>query len=263
MLHYIPLHNVFFFLKELISCRTVGLSAAHIQQIQNMIFPKILPPRYLRGMAVFALRNELVFPPVELAEADGLLAMGGDLSVERLLLAYRSGIFPWYEGDVPLWWCPDPRFVLFPGKLKVSKSMLQLHRKNRFRFAMDTDFSSVIRNCKTSFRPGQTGTWITDEVEKAYCRMHAAGFAHSAETWLDGKLVGGLYGIRLGNVFFGESMFSHVSNASKYAFIKFVEHLQLEGVALIDCQVYTPHLESLGAEMIQRTEFIKKLDELL
>lgn len=218
---------------------------------------------YLRAMAVFALRNELIFPPVNLAEPDGLLAMGGDLSVERLLLAYRNGIFPWYEGDVPLWWCPDPRFVLYPEKLKVSKSMQQLMRKNSFRFTINQDFAAVIRNCKTSLRPGQTGTWITDEVERAYCKMHEAGFAHSAEAWLNEKLVGGLYGIRLGKVFFGESMFSRASNASKFAFINYVEYLKGEGVELVDCQVYTPHLESLGAEMIQRTEFVSALQRLL
>ncbi|MBX3253427.1 MAG: leucyl/phenylalanyl-tRNA--protein transferase [Chitinophagaceae bacterium] len=214
-------------------------------------------------MAVFALRNELIFPPVSMAEPDGLLAMGGDLSVERLLLAYKNGIFPWYEGDVPLWWCPDPRFVLFPEDLKISKSMQQLLRKTSFRFTIDKDFASVIRYCKNSPRSGQTGTWITGEVEKAYCKMYEAGFAHSAEAWLNDQLVGGLYGIRLGKVFFGESMFSHSSNASKFAFIKYVEHLRTEGIALIDCQVYTPHLESLGAQMIPRQQFIQLLNQLL
>ena len=214
-------------------------------------------------MAVYALRNELIFPPVHLAEPDGLLAMGGDLSVERLLLAYKSGIFPWYEGDVPLWWCPDPRFVLFPENLKITRSMQQVIRKNTFRFTINQDFASVIHHCKTSPRPGQAGTWITDEVERAYSRMHKAGFAHSAEAWLNDQLVGGLYGIRLGKVFFGESMFSHASNASKFAFIKYVEHVCSEGVALIDCQVYTPHLESLGAQMIPRQQFIQLLNQLL
>ncbi|MBX2921115.1 MAG: leucyl/phenylalanyl-tRNA--protein transferase [Chitinophagaceae bacterium] len=214
-------------------------------------------------MAVYALRNELIFPPVHLAEPDGLLAMGGDLSVERLLLAYKSGIFPWYEGDVPLWWCPDPRFVLFPENLKITRSMQQVIRKNTFRFTINQDFASVIHHCKTSPRPGQAGTWITDEVERAYSRMHKAGFAHSAEAWLNDQLVGGLYGIRLGKFFFGESMFSHASNASKFAFIKYVEHVCSEGVALIDCQVYTPHLESLGAQMIPRQQFIQLLNQLL
>ncbi|MGN6438707.1 MAG: leucyl/phenylalanyl-tRNA--protein transferase [Agriterribacter sp.] len=258
MLHHIPLHKAQFFLN--LFKKVANGHPAHMQQIIHIGYCSLY---YLRGMAVFALRSELIFPPVNLAEPDGLLAMGGDLSVERLLLAYRNGIFPWYEGDVPLWWCPDPRFVLFPEKLKVSKSMQQLIRKNSFRFTINEDFAAVIRHCKNSFRPGQTGTWITDEVERAYCKMHEAGFAHSAEAWLNEKLVGGLYGIRLGRVFFGESMFSRASNASKFAFIKYVEHLNQEAVALIDCQVYTPHLESLGAEMIQRTDFISQLQQLL
>ena len=208
-------------------------------------------------MALFALQQELIFPPVNLAEPDGLLAMGGDLSTERLLLAYKSGIFPWYEGDVPLWWCPDPRFVLFPEKLKVSKTMRQLIKKETFRFSVNTNFRSVIRACKTSSRKNQHGTWITDEVEEAYCLLHEKGYAHSAEAWVGDDLAGGLYGIRMGKVFFGESMFSHQSNASKYAFISMVEQLKSEGIALIDCQVYTAHLESLGARMIPRKEFLE------
>ena len=193
------------------------------------------------------------------AEPDGLLAVGGDLSVDRLLLAYRQGIFPWYEGKHILWWSPDPRFVLFPDELKESKSMRQLIRKNAFDFRVDTAFSDVITNCKTVARRGQESTWITDEVRSAYIRLHNEGYAHSAEAWLDGRLVGGLYGIRMGRAFFGESMFSKESNASKYAFIQYVQRLRSEGVELIDCQVYTEHLESLGARMIPRSEFIKKL----
>ena len=214
-------------------------------------------------MALFALQQELIFPPVNLAEPDGLLAMGGDLSTERLLLAYKSGIFPWYEGDVPLWWCPDPRFVLFPEKLKVSKTMRQLIKKETFRFSVNTNFRSVIRACKTSSRKNQHGTWITDEVEEAYCLLHEKGYAHSAEAWVGDDLAGGLYGIRMGKVFFGESMFSHQSNASKLAFIRYVQLLQQEGIELIDCQVHTAHLESLGAEMIPREIFMKKLKSLL
>jgi leucyl/phenylalanyl-tRNA--protein transferase len=185
-----------------------------------------------------------------------LLAIGGDLSVERLLLAYRHGIFPWYEDDIPLWWSPDPRFVLYPSKLKVSKSMQQLIRQDKFRFTTNTAFEQVIRNCKSTKRPGQDGTWITDAVEGSYTELHHLGFAHSAEAWLGDKLVGGLYGIRMGKLFFGESMFSRESNASKYAFTRYVELLKTEGVYLIDCQVYTEHLESLGAEMIPRDTFI-------
>lgn len=214
-------------------------------------------------MAIFALDKELVFPPVHLSEPDGLLAMGGDLSVERLLLAYQSGIFPWYEGEHILWWSPDPRFVLFPDELKVSKSIKPLLKRNEFDFTVNKAFKQVIRNCKETKRPGQEGTWITDEVEKAYCSMHELGFAHSAEVWKDDELVGGLYGIRLGKVFFGESMFSKRSNASRFAFTRYMQFLKEEGILLIDCQVYTEYLESFGAKMIPRKEFIKFLQNLL
>ena len=200
---------------------------------------------------------------MHLAEPDGLLAIGGDLSTERLLLAYRNGIFPWYEGQHILWWCPDPRFVVFPEELRESKSMKQLHKRNIFDFRTDTAFTQVITNCKTIARRGQESTWITDEVKAAYTRLHAAGYAHSAEAWSEGQLVGGLYGIRMGKVFFGESMFSKASNASKYAFIRYVQQLQQEGVMLIDCQVYTEHLESLGARMIPRDDFTSLLDRLI
>ena len=214
-------------------------------------------------MSIFILNNELLFPSVQLAEPDGLLAIGGDLSTERLLLAYRQGIFPWYEGQHILWWCPDPRFVLFPDELKESKSMRQLFKKKTFDLRVDTAFSEVIANCKTISRRDQGGTWITDEVKAAYTRLHELGHAHSAEAWSDGELVGGLYGIRMGKVFFGESMFSKKSNASKYAFIQYVQQLRDEGVELIDCQVYTEHLESLGARMIPREEFTSMLNRLI
>lgn len=210
-------------------------------------------------MALFALDNELKFPPVHFAEPDGLLAMGGDLSPERLLLAYKSGIFPWYDDDVILWWCPHPRFVLFPEELKVNKTVKSLLNKNHFEFTINKAFAKVIHSCRKMKRPGQEGTWITPEVEKAYCKMHERGYAHSAEVWKDGKLAGGLYGIKLGKVFFGESMFSSVSNASRYAFVKYVQLLKEEGIKLIDCQVYTEYLESLGARMIDREEFIQYL----
>jgi len=213
-------------------------------------------------LPVFALDKELYFPPVALAEPDGLLAIGGDLSAERLLLAYRRGIFPWYEGQFILWWSPDPRFVLFPDELKVSKSMKVLLNKNAFDFTTNESFKEVIHHCKEVKRPGQLGTWITDEVESAYSHMHELGYAVSAEAWKNGELVGGAYGIKLGKVFFGESMFSKISNASKYAFIKFVGCLQKQGVELIDCQVYTEHLESMGARMIPRIEFINYLKQL-
>jgi leucyl/phenylalanyl-tRNA---protein transferase len=212
-------------------------------------------------MPVFVLEKKLFFPKVELAEPDGLLAIGGDLSVERLLLAYKQGIFPWYEGEYILWWCPDPRFVLFPSELKVSANMKSLIRKNAFEFSINKSFKQVIHECKEIKRPGQPGTWITDEVEKAYTKMHELGHAVSAEAWKDGQLAGGLYGIKIGKVFFGESMFSKESNASKFAFIQFIQALKAEGVELIDCQVYTGHLESLGARMIPRKRFIELLKE--
>jgi leucyl/phenylalanyl-tRNA--protein transferase len=214
-------------------------------------------------MALFALDNELLFPPVHLAEPDGLLAIGGDLSTERLLLAYRNGIFPWYEGEHILWWCPDPRFILNPDQLKVSKSMRQLLRRNAFTFTVNKAFTSVISSCKSINRRGQDGTWITDGIREAYTRLHEAGYAHSAEVWYNDELVGGLYGVRLGKVFFGESMFSKMSNASKYAFINYIELLKNEDVQLIDCQVYTEHLESLGARMMARSTFVQLLKTLI
>jgi leucyl/phenylalanyl-tRNA--protein transferase len=199
---------------------------------------------------------------VNLAEPDGLLAIGGDLSPERLLFAYKQGIFPWYEGEYILWWSPDPRFVLFPGELKISKSMRALLKKNAFDFTINKTFEKVIHQCKNIKRLGQRGTWITDEVEMAYIRMHELGYAISAETWKDGILVGGGYGLKIGKIFFGESMFSKITNASKYAFIQLVQHLKQDGVELIDCQVYTEHLESLGAKMISRKEFTNTINKL-
>lgn len=214
-------------------------------------------------MSLHILDDTIWFPPVEEAIEDGLLAMGGDLSPERLVFAYQKGIFPWYEGSVPLWWCPDPRFVLFPESLKISKSMRQLLKKNVFTFTVNKAFPLVIHHCKTVTRNDQYGTWITDEVEQAYKELHKLGYAHSAETWLDGKLVGGLYGVRLGKVFFGESMFSLVNNASKFAFISYIQHLIPEDIKIIDCQVYTEHLETLGAEMIERNRFISLLENYI
>jgi len=214
-------------------------------------------------MPLHVLNEKLWFPPVEEALEDGLLAIGGNLSANRIILAYKSGIFPWYDGDLPLWWCPNPRFVLFPTELKVSKSMRQIIKKNEFTFSCNQAFEAVINNCKNVERKEQDGTWIKDEVVNAYTELHKKGIAFSAETWIDGKLVGGLYGIKMGKVFFGESMFTTVSNASKFAFISYVEQLKQEGISLIDCQVYTEHLESLGARMIQRQEFIQLLQELI
>ena len=214
-------------------------------------------------MPIYVLDNKLWFPPIEEADSEGLLAMGGDLSVDRLLIAYKNGIFPWYDGEIPLWWCPDPRFVLDPNELQVSKSMQLLIKKKSFQFTTNKAFREVIHHCKNVRRKDQDGTWITPEVEQAYIELHELGFAHSAEVWQDKKLVGGLYGIKMGKVFFGESMFSLVSNASKYAFISYVEQLKAEGIEIIDCQIYTAHLESLGAKMIDRTAFIKIISELI
>ncbi|MBS0027882.1 leucyl/phenylalanyl-tRNA--protein transferase [Chitinophaga sp. 22321] len=207
-------------------------------------------------MSVFRLNKQLKFPPVQLSEPDGLLAVGGDLSVERLLLAYRSGIFPWYDEPPILWWSPDPRFVLFPDELKVSASMRQVLRKQQFHITFNEDFAGVIARCSTAPREGQTGTWITPEMQEAYIRLHEAGYAMSVECWQNGLLVGGLYGVKTGPFFFGESMFAAVSNASKAAFITFVQTYAQE-LKMIDCQVHTNHLASLGAGFITREEFLE------
>lgn len=214
-------------------------------------------------MPLFVLDKKNYFPPGHLADPGGLLAMGGDLSPERLLLAYQNGIFPWYEKEPILWWSPDPRLVLFPDELKINKGVKPLLRRNEFDFTINKAFRQVIRNCKKIYRPGQEGTWITDEVEKAYTKMHELGYAHSAEVWKNNELVGGFYGIKLGKIFFGESMFSKVSNASRYALIKYIHHLKQEGIELIDCQVYTEYLESFGARMIEGKEFKKILRRLI
>lgn len=209
---------------------------------------------------MFVLTKEIIFPAVAMADEEGLLAIGGDLSTERLLLAYKNGIFPWYNEDEPIcWWCPNPRFVLFPQDLRVSKSMQTVLNNGSFRFTINKAFDKVIANCKTITRKEQEGTWIQAEVIEAYTKLHQLGFAVSAEAWKDGELVGGLYGVILGNIFFGESMFSKKSNASKFAFINFVKHLQKQNIKLIDCQIYTSHLESLGAKMIDRKLFLQIL----
>lgn len=199
--------------------------------------------------------NELIFPPLHQAEPDGLLAIGGDLSMERLLLAYRSGIFPWYNRKPILWWSPDPRFVLFPSELKVSNSMKQLLRKSPFRISFNEDFAGVISNCSSIEREGQDGTWITKDMMAAYLRLHKAGYAMSVECWQDSELVGGLYGLKIGKCFFGESMFAKVSNASKAAFITFIQQYEQE-LTIVDCQVHTHHLASLGARFISRITFV-------
>ncbi|MDD4872537.1 MAG: leucyl/phenylalanyl-tRNA--protein transferase [Kiritimatiellae bacterium] len=215
-------------------------------------------------MPVFRLGSKLIFPPVRLAEENGILAVGGDLSVKRLLLAYSSGIFPWYSDEEPIiWWSPDPRFVLFPEKLKVAKSLQRIIKSGKFRVTFDKNFKAVIENCRTVKRPYQDGTWITDDMIRAYYALHKAGYAHSVEVWLKEKLAGGLYGISLGKCFFGESMFTHVSDASKVGFVTLMQRLKTEGFKLIDCQVYTDHLLRFGAEEIPRNDFLSLLSKAL
>lgn len=206
--------------------------------------------------------NEIVydFPDVNSANKYGLLAIGGNLSFGTLMNAYQNGIFPWYNpGEMIQWYCPDPRFVLFPEKIKISRSMKNVFNKNIFKFTTDEAFPEVIHHCRMAKRAENNGTWISDEIEIAYTGLYKKGFAHSAEAWENNQLVGGLYGVLLGKVFFGESMFSDKSNASKFAFINWIKKLQEEGIELVDCQVYTPHLESLGAQFISRNEFISIL----
>ncbi len=202
------------------------------------------------------LDDNIWFPPANEADEDGLLAIGGDLRVERLLAAYKLGIFPWYSNKVILWWNPNPRFVLYPQKLKVSKSMMQVIRSNSYKITINQNFKDVITACKTIDRKDQQGTWIDENMINAYTQLHQLGYAYSVEVWNKRQLVGGLYGIKMGHIFFGESMFSKMPNASKFGFIKFVEYLISQGIVLIDCQVYTKHLESLGAEMIERNVFL-------
>lgn len=204
------------------------------------------------------------FPGVDTADEDGLLATGGNLSFGTLMNAYTKGIFPWYDpGDIIQWHAPDPRFVLFPEKVIISHSMKNVFNKGLFNFTVDKDFGQVINKCRHAVRKGQPGTWIGDDITDAYTLLYQKGFAHSAEAWQNKQLVGGLYGVLIGKVFFGESMFTDVSNAGKFAFIKWVEVLKKNGIKLIDCQVYTKHLESLGAEFISRKAFTDLLQKLI
>ena len=196
------------------------------------------------------------FPETTSGDENGLVALGGNLSFGTLMNAYTKGIFPWFNaGEIIQWYSPDPRFVLFPDKIKISHSMRNVFNKHLFRFTIDKAFRKVMEGCRFAKRTQGEGTWISDEIEKAYNELFEKGFAHSAEAWHKNELVGGLYGVLIGKVFFGESMFAHKSNASKFAFIKLVQALQKNGIELIDCQVYTEHLESLGAEFISRNEF--------
>lgn len=233
-------------------------------------------------MPVFRLDKSTLFPPVHLAEEDGLLAIGGDLSPRRLLAAYRLGIFPWFNPlDPLLWWSPDPRSVLFPSELKVHKSMRPVLNSGRFKITINKDFLGVITACREIPRKprpehelcecspadlpqeGVPDTWITPAMWEAYVGLHQMGFAHSVEAWEDGVLVGGLYGVSIGKLFFGESMFALKPNASKAAFIYLVRKLEQAGFPMVDCQIHNPHLESLGAREIPRMEFLEYLQEYL
>ncbi|MBK5011714.1 leucyl/phenylalanyl-tRNA--protein transferase [Pseudomonas sp. S60] len=216
-------------------------------------------------MLTWLTRDALTFPPLEkaLQEPNGLLAAGGDLSPERLVQAYRHGCFPWYQDGQPImWWSPDPRTVLLPGQLHVSRSLAKLMRQGRYQVSFDTDFASVIAACAAP-RSYADGTWITDNMCAAYCELHRRGIAHSVEVRQDGELVGGLYGLAMGQLFFGESMFSHADNASKVGFVTLVNHLREAGFVLVDCQMPTNHLHSLGAHAISRAEFARYLDRHL
>nr|WP_297919515.1 leucyl/phenylalanyl-tRNA--protein transferase [uncultured Allomuricauda sp.] len=213
-----------------------------------------------KSLPLFFLGDRLRFPPITSANKDGLLAVGGDLSPERLLLAYKNGIFPWFTDDaLILWWSPDPRMVLYPEKLKISKSMRKVLRSDQFTLTTNTCFEEVLDHCAKIDRKGQEGTWITPNMKKAYRELFTKGFVKSYEVWEGDRLVGGLYGVDMGHIFCGESMFSLVPNASKVAFITMVLELQKAKYQLIDCQVHTDHLESLGAELIPRQEFLQVL----
>ncbi len=211
-------------------------------------------------MTIFQLTEELLFPDPELADPSGLLAVGGDLQPQRLLLAYSQGIFPWYEKDLPiLWHSPDPRMVLRPSEIRISRSLRRTLRKAPFEIRFDSAFERVIRACAEKPRPGQDGTWITDEMIAGYCELHEQGFAHSAEAWCGEELVGGLYGVSLGTSFFGESMFAERSDASKLAFATLVGQLERWSFALVDCQVHTDHLAGFGAVSWPRKTFLEAL----
>jgi leucyl/phenylalanyl-tRNA--protein transferase len=211
-------------------------------------------------MPVYRLTDDLIFPPPELSEKDGLLAVGGDLSIDRLILAYSMGIFPWYSDGYPiLWWSTDPRLVLIPRNLRVSRSLRQTIKKGIYRITLNKEFEKVIGSCADIRRSAEEGTWITAEMKEAYIRLHNAGYAHSVEAWDGDELAGGLYGIALGRAFFGESMFAKKSDASKVAFVFLVEMLAQKGFELIDCQVTTRHLMRFGAREIPRSEFLRML----
>jgi len=215
-------------------------------------------------MPVFYLTDENIFPPPHLAEKEGLLAVGGDLSQDRLLLAYRMGIFPWYSDEEPvLWWSPDPRLVIYPKEIKVSKTLKKIIKKEKFHITMDQAFAGVIRECAQIRADNNEGTWINEDMMKAYFRLHQSGYAHSVEAWYEGGLSGGLYGVSLGKSFFGESMFTRISNASNVALVKLIEYLTALSFDMIDCQVRTEHMIRFGAREIPRDLFLQQLKESL
>ena len=215
-------------------------------------------------MPLFLLSNKITFPPPHLAGSDGLLAIGGDLSKERLLLAYRMGIFPWFSEDEPImWWSPDPRLVLYPQDLRVPKSLKKVINKNIFKVTIDSSFERIINLCAQIRLQKNEGTWLGKNMIEAYCDLHEAGYAHSVEAWHKGELAGGLYGVSMGKCFFGESMFTSISNASKAAFVALVEYLKTLSFDMIDCQLTTEHLKRFGAKEIPRSLFLKQLNESL
>lgn len=220
----------------------------------------------LPGGLVAALNNEEPFPPLHTAlrEPSGLLAIGGQLTSKRLLEAYRQGIFPWFSvGDPVLWWSPDPRMVLFPSELKVATSLEKRLRRGAYEIRFNASFREVMEACSATPRPGQDGTWIVDEMIEAYSELHALGYAHSVETWMDGQLAGGLYGVCIGRMFYGESMFHRITDASKIAFVHMVRHAEASGIGMIDCQMKTEHLARFGAREIPRLDFSRRLAELV
>ncbi|BDC99547.1 leucyl/phenylalanyl-tRNA--protein transferase [Persicobacter psychrovividus] len=214
-------------------------------------------------MGIFFIdKNERTFPPGELAHESGVLAIGGDLAVDRLITAYGEGIFPWYDPNMePMWWCPDPRCVVFPSQVRIKKSMRQLLRARKYRVTYDQDLMAVIEGCETIKREGQDGTWITQEYKDSFAELRTLGFVHSVEVWDGEELVGGLYGMAMGKVFFGESMFSRKSNASKFGFIHLCKNLEERGFEFVDCQYHTDHLFSIGAKMIDRDDFLAVVRE--
>ncbi|MBT3223349.1 MAG: leucyl/phenylalanyl-tRNA--protein transferase [Proteobacteria bacterium] len=215
-------------------------------------------------MPIFRIPDRHLFPDPTLAEPSGLLGVGGDLDAGRVVLAYRLGIFPWYSEDQPiLWWSPDPRTILEVDELHIPRSLAKRIRRNEYTITIDRAFEQVIHTCAAKPRPDQKGTWITSDMETAYVELHRLGYAHSVEAWYEGELVGGLYGMCVGDLFCGESMFAHRTDASKVAFVYFVRHLANWGVPLVDCQVYTSHLERFGAKPIRRVEYLRRIGPLV